>query len=151
MTILTQRDIFDISGKELYLRRWSLWLPFGCSVKLHQIVRADDDRCQHDHPWIMIRIILAGGYIEEICGRRVARKPWRPWAPWRVYPVRATFKHRIVKLFKDASWSLILCGPKTHAWGFYTKEGWVPWKSFIAMATSKRILWCEDGKVLNDE
>lgn len=151
MTILTQRDISDITGDNLYLRRWSLWLPFGWSIKLHKIVRADDDRCQHDHPWLMIRIILAGGYIEDRDGHCVTLKPWKPWAPWRIYAVPAKFKHRIAYLLKESSWSLIVCGPRVREWGFFTKEGWMHWEQFVQEAVSNRVLWCSDGRKLNDE
>lgn len=62
-----------------YLRRWFLtpWssddhrlkakrLP---NVYLHQILRSDDDRALHDHPWDNISIILWGGYIEHVFER----------------------------------------------------------------------------------
>jgi hypothetical protein len=148
--IITKRDINDISGAELYLRRWSLWLPGGWSVKLHKIVKADDDRCQHDHPWNFLRIILWGGYVEERGSETFILKPWRPWAPWRIYPVRGNFKHRIDHLLCNESWSLVFCGPRYRQWGFFTKAGWVMWRLFVDEAASKRILWCEDGRTLND-
>lgn len=153
MSIITKRDIKDIAGEELYLRRWSFWLPFGWSIKIHKIVRGDDDRCQHDHPWTFIRVILSGGYVEERGDKKVTLKPWRPWAPWRIYPVSRKFKHRIDKLLKDASWSLILCGPKREGgkWGFFTKQGWMPWQKFITLAQGKRVMWCEDNRVLNED
>lgn len=62
-----------------YLRRWFLtpWssddhrlkdrrLP---NVYLHQILRSDDDRALHDHPWDNISIILWGGYVEHVFER----------------------------------------------------------------------------------
>lgn len=151
MTLITQRDISDITGDNLYLRRWSLWLPFGWSIKLHKIVRADDDRCQHNHPWLMIRIILVGGYIENRGTCSVTLKPWRPWIPWRIYVTPSKFKHRIAYLLKESSWSLIICGPKVREWGFFTKEGWMHWKQFVHEVGSKRIMWCDDERILNDE
>lgn len=150
MTIITKRDILDITGNDLYLRRWSFWLPFGWSIKIHKIVRADDDRCQHDHPWIFIRVVLKGGYVEHRGDKAVTLKPWRPWAPLRIYPAMGSFKHRIAYLLDGPSWTLILCGRKTKEWGFFTKEGWMPWKKFIGIAETKRVLWCADGKVLNE-
>ena len=43
------------------LRRFS-WLPF--SARVHLIMRPDQDRHLHDHPWNARTIILSGGYIE---------------------------------------------------------------------------------------
>ncbi len=149
MAMLTKRDIKNISGVELYLRRWSLSLPFGWSLKLHKIVRADDDRCQHDHPWEFFRIILWGGYIEERGEKKATIKPWRPWAPWRIYPAIGGFKHRIKSLLNgESSWSLVLCGPKVRPWGFFTRNGWMPWQTFITQAENNKVLWCEDDRVV---
>ena len=64
MSIITRFDIKDLSQSETYLRRWSLWLPFGWSLKLHCILRPDSDRCEHDHPWWFWRLVLSGGYWE---------------------------------------------------------------------------------------
>lgn len=165
MAIITKRVITDLARTAPYLIRWSLALPFGWSLKLHQIVRADDDRCVHDHPWWFIRIILWGGYTETIRRKVTApqlfdghhferhhRKPWRPWAPWRIYYCPSDFAHRIEKLTNGrSSWTLVLCGPNSGRWGFFTKTGWMPWRSFVNAVWSQRVLWCEDGRVLNEE
>lgn len=142
----TKRIISDLSGKRDYLRRWSLWLPFGISLKLHEIVLPDDDRCEHDHPWWFIRIILWGGYTEQVKGQVYHRKPWRPWFFWRVYPCWPEFQHRILSLPRGKNWSLVLCGPKHNSWGFYTKQGWMVWHEFLKLALTSRVLWCEDGR-----
>lgn len=160
MPAITKRVIRDLEQKQDYLRRWSLWLPFGWSIKLHQILRADDDRCSHDHPWSFLRIILWGGYTEEFRHERPSDtgygvhvssgtqtlKSWRPWAPWRVYLCSGSFRHRITALSGKSSWTLVVCGPKVREWGFFTNSGFMPWKSFVAAAWSKRILWCDDGR-----
>jgi hypothetical protein len=162
--MLTKRIITDIAGTAPYLIRWSLWLPFGLSLKLHQIVRHDDDRCKHDHPWWFLRIILWGGYEEEFrnskrnppgsahgYNRTALRKPWRPWAPWRIYYCGLDFEHRITRLLAGPSWSLVLCGPRFREWGFFTRQGWMQWRSFVDESRSKRVLWCDDDRVLNDD
>lgn len=146
MTVLTYRVIRDLAQSQDYLRRWSLWLPFGLSVKLHEIVRNDEDRCEHDHPWWFVRVILCGGYVEQIAGRLYFRRPWRPWAPWRVYLCRPSFRHRITFLPAGSSWSLLLCGPNRERWGFYTLSGWMHWRDFVKAAWGHRVLWCDDGR-----
>lgn len=147
MSLITKTVITDLAGTAPYLLRWSLWLPGGWSLKLHRIVRPDDDRCEHDHPWLMVRVILWGGYIESRNDRPYELKPWRPWAPWRIYVSKTDFRHRIL-WFRNgrSSWTLALCGPREQAWGFFTREGWVHWERFVKAARSARILWCEDGR-----
>lgn len=161
--MITKRIITDLTRTAPYLIRWSVWLPFGMSLKVHQILRVDDDRCPHDHPWWFLRIILWGGYWEEWadesddpddrldrCGRSF-RKPWRPWAPWRIYFCGTRFRHRITDLPRGQSWTLALCGPRIREWGFFTKGGWMQWRQFVDAALAKRVLWCDDGRTLNDQ
>lgn len=145
MNWITKRVITDISQDEDYLRRWSLWLPFGWSVKIHHIVRPDFDRCEHDHPWWFLRIILWGGYFEMANHTLHIRKPWRPWAPWRIYWCGRGFRHRILRFLGKSNWSLVICGPKRDDWGFFTLAGWMHWKEFVNAARMRRILWCDDG------
>ena len=153
MELVTKRVITELMGAAPYLVRWSLWLPFGWSIKLHQILRPDEDRCAHDHPWLFFRIILWGGYW-EICGPEnilAHRKPWRPWAPWRIYYCPPDFRHRITDLPHGQSWTLAICGPRVRVWGFFTRQGWVQWRDFVDAAWANRVLWCDDGRVLNEE
>ena len=89
---------------------------------------------------------MFGGYT-EICGddhKVVEIKPWRPWAPWRIYWCPATFKHRILKLHKECSWTLAFIGGKEREWGFYTKSGFMHWKKFIDAGLLGSVSWCED-------
>lgn len=153
MSILTKRIITDIKGANSYLIRWSLWLLFGYSIKLHKIVRPDDDRCSHDHPFWFFRIILWGGYI-ELQGpenKRVHIKPWRPWAPWRIYFCPVNFRHRIIELPNGPSWTIGLFGPKEKDWGFFTKTGFMQWEEFVKAAETDRVMWCDDGMKLGSE
>ncbi len=146
MPLVTHRTITELHTDKPYLLRWSLWLPFGYSIKLHEILRADEDRCEHDHPFWMLRIILWGGYTEVRDKKAYLIKPWRPWAPWRLYLIRGEFKHRILSLNKGKSYTLAICGRNTGKWGFYTKTGWVDWRKFVDHAHAKRVLWCDDGR-----
>ncbi len=136
--------ILDLEGKKDYLHRWSFGLPFGLSLKIHKIVRADNDRCEHDHPWWFVRLIMYGGYSEVIKGVEHKRLPWRPWAFWRIYPCVSSFQHRITQLYKKENWSLVLCGPHRGTWGFITKKGWVEWTKFLGSGKKKVVLWCKD-------
>lgn len=147
MPLITKNVIMDLEKKSVYIVRWSLWLPFGISIKLHKIMRPDTDRgCTHDHPWSFIRIILSGSYTEKYGpdNRITVRKPWRPWAPWRIYFCPASFRHTILKLNNPHSWTVVICGRKLREWGFFTKVGWMPWNQFVKDAKTNRVLWCEE-------
>lgn len=141
MRLFTHSVIQDLNRKRDYLSRWSLWLPGGLSIKVHKILVADNDRCEHDHPWWFIRVILWGGYREIVKGRLYDRLPWRPWYFWRIYPCLPSFQHKIIRLFRGESWSLVLCGKNKGYWGFITKDGWVPWQVFLDNV-KRAVAWC---------
>jgi hypothetical protein len=135
-----------------YMRRWFL-IPRNrlVNVYLHQIVRDDDDRALHDHPWVNLSWILAGGYREVLfdgvpepglAALPAVRTLWRMpgFVGWR----RARVAHRLV-LGRDRDggsvecWSLFLTGPTLRSWGFWCADAaggarWVHWRRFTAGA-----------------
>jgi hypothetical protein len=62
---MREPDLY-IGGKDdPYLLRWYL-IPRNrfFNVYLHKIVRSDDDRALHDHPWWWLSVMLKGRYAE---------------------------------------------------------------------------------------
>lgn len=140
--------ITDISRTSEYLIRWNLTLPFGLgTIKLHKICRTDNDRCQHNHPWAFIRIILWGGY-EEVFGEDNRHQVLRPGT---ISYCPVNFRHRITRLLDGPSWSLVITGPRVQSWGFFTREGFTPWKKFVDALREARIAWCEDVSSVEPE
>lgn len=97
-----------------------IWIPVwwrngkwkAIRIDLHKMVDIDEPECFHTHPAYAIRIVLSGGYFEEIlsgCGRVRA---FRQWEPGQVGLVRPSLCHRIADLppFR-ASYSLWIRGP----------------------------------------
>lgn len=133
------KKILDIHSNNVYLERWEIRdILFGISLKLHRILLPDHDRCEHTHPWEFYRFILWGGYDELVEGKQITIKPWR------LYFCKKDFSHRIMRLHKKVSWSICLCGPKIQEWGFFTKEGFMPWAKFLKFAKTARVLWCRE-------
>ena len=112
-----------------YLRRWWL-IPRNrwFNVYLHQILRDDDDRALHDHPWCNASWVLAGGYVEHtIAAGGVHRRRARRAGSWTLrWPTAA---HRL-EVGADGAWSLFLTGPVVREWGFHCPGGWTPWRRF---------------------
>lgn len=139
---LIQRfDITDISGADVYLRRWKVRLPFGWRLMLHHIRRPDGDRCQHDHPWGFWTLILWGGYHESVGAENIPHQA----RPGRIYWRPAEFRHRIDTLPRGSAWTLVLTRREVRSWGFWTRDGWMHWRAFVDAARSARVLWCHDG------
>ncbi len=69
--------IMSADGAEMYMGRWWLFNPYSrkshkpalwwCpwSFRVHHIMRPDEDRDLHDHPWNARTIILLGWYTEQ--------------------------------------------------------------------------------------
>ena len=108
-----------------YMERWhvvprNLW----SNVYLHRILKSDDDRALHDHPWDNASLLIQGEYLEHTPGgalRRVAGDHVRRLA--------AT-THRLELIGGDPVISLFTTGPKIREWGFWCPEGWTYWEQF---------------------
>lgn len=118
--------------KGLYLRRFFL-TPRSWPVRvfLHHIVRSDDDRDPHDHPWDFSSSILKGAYLENI---DVAPDGDGP-ADTRVMHAGLTSDnpaehvHRVDVL--EPVWSLVVTERARREWGFTTPNGWVNHNDYL--------------------
>lgn len=145
----THAPSYIIGGEENpYLYRWRLrdkekpWF----NVYLHYIVRDDDDRACHDHPWPSMSIILDGplSEIRRVRGREyertfkdgdiVIRSPWA--------------KHRLVLPDKAPPLmnvglpvrTMFIVGPKIRSWGFWCPNNrWVHWRKFTDGPEGERV------------
>lgn len=126
---------FVIGGEaDPYMRRWwviprNRWF----NIYLHEVLRDDDDRALHDHPWVNCSIVLRGGYVE------VTRKhpAGIARAPGTMVFRLARELHRL-KVHREIDgtvipcWSLFITGPVVRSWGFQCPQGWVHWRKFTA-------------------
>lgn len=73
--LFKRRDI--IIDNELYLRRWFITpRSWKKRVFLHCILRPDEDRHLHDHPWNFATLVLKGGYDETFYMPEDALESW---------------------------------------------------------------------------
>lgn len=104
--------------------RPTLWLKrlaraFGCRADLHKMVGLDDPECFHTHPAWSLRVILCGGYVEEVEGGILVE-----WKPGMIGIVPPSLCHRIHALRNGhESFSLWLRGPVV-AKVFLRGAGW---------------------------
>ncbi len=122
--------------------RWS-WLP---SIRVHHIMRADDDAHLHDHPWNARTIVLRGWYREE----RPADLTDPPHdGPPRYYGIddkrhdfarerghtgRVLFNsyHRISHVTLGGVYTLWFTWRYRGTWGFLVDGKKVPWREYLA-------------------
>lgn len=120
-TFFANARSFDeiIHNDSVYMRRWYLWRNELSTARIHDILRPDDDRHLHDHPfdWAF-SLILEGGYTEE-----------RLKTPGDVGTYTTHYRagdmnlikrgeyHRISSVLPDTR-TLFITGKPTKGWGF---------------------------------
>ena len=107
---------------------------FGARV--HHILRSDEGRNFHDHPWPYLTIILRGGYWElqpEFIDNVVSRVV-RTWhGPGSVLLRRANSWHRLELPEDQTAWTLFCTGPKVQHWGFLVGRRKVGWREYLGV------------------
>lgn len=133
--VLGRSDVWF--GGSLYMRRWRLLHTRWFGVRIHHIVRSDNDRELHDHPFTFVSLVLRGGYYEHtVDGRRV----W--YGPGSLIVRSADALHRlemekVPAAYGDGygvqhplelpAWTLVVRGPMRREWGFLLDGGvWKP-------------------------
>lgn len=121
-----------------YLVRISLIELFGFALKLHVILRSDDDRALHDHPWSFVTLMLCGGYWEHSPNRNemgewddttATIKKWYGRYSFRF--CRAPYPHRLELECGASAVTLVLMWPPFREWGFYGPKGWQKWHEYL--------------------
>ncbi len=148
----------------VYLNRWGWRCRFG-AVLLHRMDAPDPGEDLHDHPWAFVSIVLAGGYIEERAATRDATTYARIAVEYLDTPLmrgarrgfeeeRRRFSvrrmrldecHRITRLLRAPTWTLVITGPRRRRWGFYLPDGWMEDVDYDDLIRpSRRDLWADD-------
>lgn len=119
-----------------YMRRWILRTPWG-TLRIHNILKSDDGRDFHDHPFHFTSVILRGGYTEHAPGcacevtRALGAEPLAPCAHYSAPAVirrRATDLHRLE--LEGPAWTFVVSSRYLRKWGFQTAAGWVPYDEY---------------------
>lgn len=109
---------------EPYIRRYHVlnkkWCPY--KIYIHNIIRSDEDRECHDHPWPFLSIILKGWYREYNLNTKTNTMSVKDWRRFSIVRHKAEDAHRLE--VEKPMWTLVFIGKKTRDWGFYTDNGW---------------------------
>lgn len=140
-------------------RWWRIARNWAFNIYYHVVLRSDDDRALHDHPWFSFSIVLDGGYFEHtIRAGGIHRKIWK--GPGSMsFRWTGSLAHRLelkrVSLMEaplsalagreveisDATnmkvevpaTTIFITGPVLRRWGFHHESGWVDaydWDAF---------------------
>jgi hypothetical protein len=125
-----------------YLLRWWI-IPRNrfFNIYLHKIMRSDDDRALHDHPWTNVSIVLKGGYLEwrSHAWEERVNCAWR--GPGSIVFRKPLVAHRLSLGHEgNPCWSPFITGPRRREWGFHCPGGrWIDWRAFTAPADRGQI------------
>lgn len=122
---------------EGYMERYWLVKPsrwtFGCGIRVHHILRSDNDRDMHTHPWWNLSLILRGVYWEVMPAKK--DEPGAYYGgyvnlnePFKMKQRkvgdlvfrRRTARHKLM-LFRGPVWTFFVTGPETRdasPWGY---------------------------------
>lgn len=122
---------FIIGGQDNpYLKRWYLQKDADTSsIYLHQIIRDDDDRALHDHPWDSTSIVLSG-VMREILQETNNNRVSQILEAGDIVARSAEDAHRL-EVVSGPVWTLFITGQRKREWGFYCPQGWRHWKDFV--------------------
>ena len=110
-------------------KAWWQWIVSRLpGIYLHCIMRSDDDRALHDHPWLNVSVVLRGSYLEHTIAAGGVHEHQRRSAGTIVMR-RARTAHRL-ELDAGPCWSLFFTGIRVRHWGFHCPNGWVHWRDF---------------------
>lgn len=118
----------------MYLVRLRIIQTPWFGIYLHDIYEPDADRDPHNHPWSFISIVLRGAYVERLYTdptSDVFHSRLHAYPRWSVHKMNRTSAHRIVECAPGLK-TLIIVGPRRANWGFFTKDGYVPWQEYGA-------------------
>ncbi|EJL21930.1 hypothetical protein [Novosphingobium sp. AP12] len=123
---IMQREQDFVIGDRQLLRWWIIPRNEQLNVYLHAVLKSDEDRAMHDHPWANVSYLISGSYIEHTPEGRVIRKAGD------VVKRSAEAMHRLEVIPGEKAMSLFITGPKVREWGFDCPHGWIHWEDFVS-------------------
>lgn len=120
-----------------YLNRWFVIKDKErACVYLHIFLASDPDRPLHDHPWASHSLIVSGEcneIVARIKGRQLAETHINKLKPGDMRCRTAEEPHRVLLANNSAYMiTIFTTGPKVREWGFWTEDGFIGHKEFVA-------------------
>lgn len=127
----TQRAVPDVcigAPGDYSLLRWHVWKrrKWWFNLFIHQMLRSDDDRALHDHPWWSLSLVLTPHLGEVYQWNPPDGNAWfRRFKPGQLVLRSSRFAHRLTVTYGCHAYTLFLVGPNVRQWGFWCPKGWL--------------------------
>lgn len=116
-----------------YDKRKYKWLP---SIRVHHILREDQGRDMHDHPWEARTIILKGFYTEHRMQYYIGGGEYIAHLYARMAgdtaPLNLGEFHEITEVSYGGVWTMFFTWKYQGVWGFIVDGVKIPWKQYLA-------------------
>jgi hypothetical protein len=110
----------------------------GIAIRVHEILRSDEGREPHDHPWPYLTIILKGGYFENRYSDAGEFTGMRWHGPGSIIFRPANSWHMLELDGKPAT-TLFITGRKSQTWGFNVDGAKVPYYEYLNKPEKKEL------------
>ena len=121
--------IKEITSKtgEVHFKRWRLLQTPWFGIYIHHILKSDEDKHAHSHPWNFTGLILKGGYTEMVYKSCFAYEEYDREC-WSWYSHKAEEFHKI-ELWEPV-WTLVFVGKRQPTWHYLTEDGVVDHETY---------------------
>ena len=120
-------------GPVKLLDRPVAWLlqKFGVAIRIHHILRSDDDRHMHNHPWNARTFILRGWYIEK---RREDNgdDSLSFMSMGRIEKLTPADFHTVLDVSEGGVYTMFVTFDYQWSWGFLVNGETFPWRDYLA-------------------
>ncbi len=126
-----RKKLGDGTGPVKLWRRPIAWAlqQFGIAVRIHEILRSDEGRHPHNHPWWYVTIILRGSYIEDQFDEGGDCVWSEVRGPGQILFRRANSWHKLTLLHGTVT-TLFITGKQSQGWGFNVNGKHVPRRDY---------------------
>lgn len=107
-----------------YLVRWWFHRTKQSSIYLHLILKGDQDRELHDHPWDSTSYVIKGILREH------TKDGVNLFVPGDVVQRKAELAHRL-EVLDGPVVTLFITGEHRREWGFWCGERFVHWEKYV--------------------
>lgn len=124
------KEIVSKDG-EIHFRRYRLLSTPWFNLYIHQLLKSDEDRHMHDHPWDFFSLILKGSYFEQ-----TTYHPYHIVVHSRTFRVGDLIEHDArdahhITLKSPVVWTLVLTLGREREWGYRISENqWIDFKTY---------------------
>jgi hypothetical protein len=132
------KEIVSKEG-EVHFRRYRVLITPWFDIYLHHILKSDQDKDMHDHPFSFKSLILSGAY-QEICERHpdFSKLEIKEYLMGDVVSHCGEDIHKI-SLLTDSVWTLVFASKHYRMWGyrFNKDKHWIDFDTYRRLKNKK--------------